>query len=73
MASRPMSVPTPNAALVEEIAITPANIDDGKACPDALPDNPGEMLAYSRQPFWRRGACQGWDVTHRRRRYVETG
>lgn len=26
-------------ALVEEVAITPANINDGKAGPDALPDN----------------------------------
>ncbi|KJF71661.1 MULTISPECIES: IS5 family transposase [Agrobacterium] len=32
-------------ALVEEIAITPANINDGKAGPDALPDNPGDVFA----------------------------
>ena len=34
-------------ALVEEIAITPANINDGKAGPDALPDDPGEVFADS--------------------------
>jgi IS5 family transposase len=34
-------------ALVEEIAITAANINDGKAGPDALPDNPGEVFADS--------------------------
>ena len=38
--------PTPTA-LVEEIAITPANTNDGKAGPDALPDNPGEVFADS--------------------------
>ena len=32
-------------ALVEEVAITPANINDGKAGPDALPDNPGDVFA----------------------------
>lgn len=36
-----------DTALVEEIAITPANINDGKAGPDALPDNPGEVFADS--------------------------
>jgi len=30
---------------VEEIAVTPANINDGRAGPDALPDNPGEVFA----------------------------
>ena len=34
-------------ALVEEIAITSANINDGKAGPDALPDNPGDVFADS--------------------------
>ncbi|SFC49328.1 transposase [Devosia psychrophila] len=33
--------------LVEEIAVTPANINDGKAGPDTLPDNPGEVFADS--------------------------
>ena len=36
-----------DTALVEEIAVTPANINDGKAGPDALPDNPGNVYADS--------------------------
>lgn len=36
-----------DTALVEEVAITPANINDGKAGPDALPDNPGDVFADS--------------------------
>jgi transposase, IS5 family len=36
-----------DTALVEEIAVTAANINDGKADPDALPDNPGEVFADS--------------------------
>ena len=36
-----------DTALVEEVAITPANVNDGKAGPGALPDNPGEMFADS--------------------------
>ena len=36
-----------DTALVEEIAITPANINDGKAGPDALPDDSGEVFADS--------------------------
>jgi IS5 family transposase len=34
-------------ALVEEIAVTPANVNDGKAGPAALPDDPGEVFADS--------------------------
>src|SRR5690606_798720 len=34
-------------ALVEQIAVTPANINDGKAGPEALPVNPGEVFADS--------------------------
>jgi len=34
-------------ALVEKIAITPANVNDGRAGPDALPDDPGEVFADS--------------------------
>jgi IS5 family transposase len=34
-------------ALVEKIAITPANVHDGRAGPDALPDDPGEVFADS--------------------------
>jgi len=36
-----------DTALVEEIAVTPANVNDGKAGPDALPDDPGEVFADS--------------------------
>jgi IS5 family transposase len=35
----------PDTALVEKIAITPANVNDGRAGPDALPDDPGEVFA----------------------------
>jgi transposase, IS5 family len=34
-------------ALVEEVAVTPANVNDGKAGRDALPDQPGEVFADS--------------------------
>ena len=40
-----------DTALVEEIAITPANAKDGRAGPQALPDDPGEVFADS--------ACRG--------------
>jgi IS5 family transposase len=40
-----------DTALVEEVAVTPANVNDGKAGPDALPDTPGEVFADS--------ACRG--------------
>ena len=36
-----------DTALVEEVAITSANINDGRAGPDALPDDPGEVFADS--------------------------
>lgn len=36
-----------DTALVEEIAVTPANINDGRAGPEALPDNPGDVFADS--------------------------
>ena len=36
-----------DTALVEQIAVTPANINDSKAGPAALPDNPGEVFADS--------------------------
>jgi IS5 family transposase len=36
-----------DTALVEEVAITPANINDGKAGPDTLPDDPGDVFADS--------------------------
>ena len=31
-------------ALAEKISITPANVNDGRAGPDTLPDDPGEVL-----------------------------
>ena len=34
-------------ALVEKISITPANVNDGRAGPDALPDDPGDVFADS--------------------------
>lgn len=36
-----------DTTLVEEITITPANINDGKAGPDTLPDDPGDVFADS--------------------------
>lgn len=36
-----------DTALVEELSVTSANINDGKAGPEALPDNPGEVFADS--------------------------
>ena len=36
-----------DTALVEEVSVTSANINDGKAGPQALPDNPGEVFADS--------------------------
>lgn len=36
-----------DTTLVEEVAITPAHVNDGKAGPEALPDNPGEVFADS--------------------------
>jgi transposase, IS5 family len=36
-----------DTGLVEEVAVTPANVNDGNAGPDALPDQPGEVFADS--------------------------
>lgn len=36
-----------DTALVEQVSVTPANINDGRAGPEALPDNPGEVFADS--------------------------
>jgi transposase, IS5 family len=36
-----------DTALVEEVSVTSANINDGRAGPEALPDNPGEVFADS--------------------------
>ena len=35
------------SALVEKVSVTPANVNDGRAGPDALPDDPGEVFADS--------------------------
>jgi len=35
------------SSLVEKVLVTPANVSDGRAGPDALPDAPGEMFADS--------------------------
>ena len=34
-------------ALVEKVSVTPANVNDGRAGPDALPDDPGDVFADS--------------------------
>lgn len=36
-----------DTSLVEHVSVTPANINDGRAGPDALPENPGEVFADS--------------------------
>ena len=36
-----------STALVEQVSVTPANVNDGRAGPDALPDHPGEVFADS--------------------------
>ena len=36
-----------DTALVEEVSVTSANINDSRAGPEALPDNPGEVFADS--------------------------
>lgn len=36
-----------DTALVEKISVTPANVNDGRAGPAALPDDPGEVFADS--------------------------
>lgn len=36
-----------DTALIEEVAVTPANSNDGRAGPEALPDTPGEVFADS--------------------------
>ncbi len=48
-----------DTAPVEEVAITPANVNDGKAGPEALPDDPGEVFADSayRGDHFGRAVC----------------
>ncbi|MBV9811613.1 IS5 family transposase [Sphingomonas sp.] len=36
-----------STALVEQVSVTPANVNDGRAGPDALPNHPGEVFADS--------------------------
>lgn len=36
-----------NTALVEKISVTPDNVNDGRAGPAALPDDPGEVFSDS--------------------------
>lgn len=36
-----------DTSLVEQVSVTPANINDGRAGPEALPENPGEVFADS--------------------------
>ena len=47
MASRLMSARMSTSALVEKISVTSANVNDGRAGPDSLPDDPGEAFADS--------------------------
>lgn len=46
-------------ALVEKVAVTPANVNDGRAGPQALPDDPGEVFADSayRGPHFGQAVC----------------
>ena len=48
-----------DTALVEEVAVTPANVNDGRAGPEALPDAPGEVFADSayRGAHFREAVC----------------
>ena len=57
-----------DTALVEEVAITPANVNDGKAGPQALPDNPGDVFAdsaYRGQHFRERSMQRRHASDHR--------
>ncbi len=48
-----------DTALVEEVVITPANVNDGRAGPGALPPDPGDVFADSayRGPHFRDAVC----------------
>jgi IS5 family transposase len=48
-----------DTALIEEVAVTPANVNDGRAEPEALPDAPGEVFADSayRGAHFREAGC----------------
>ena len=60
-------------ALVEEIAVTPANVNDGKAGSDALPADPGDVFADSALPRPALRRCrsrEGRHAAHCRHRHV---
>ena len=62
-----------DTALVEEVSVTSANINDGRAGPEVLPDNPGEVFADSacRGNHCRDGsACKGRHTADRRHRHA---
>jgi IS5 family transposase len=52
-------------ALVEKIAVTPANVNDGRAGGAVIPDDPGEGFV-SRYPLLHGGPGQGWHATRGR-------
>jgi IS5 family transposase len=57
-------------ALVEQVAVTPANVYDGRAGPDALPEDPGEVFAdsaYRGTHFGNAVRAKGGRVTAHRR------
>ena len=69
-----------DTALVEQVSVTSANIKDGRAGPEALPDNPGEVFAgvedgrrpprLSWQPLPGCRAGKGRNTADRRDRHV---
>ena len=64
-----------DTALVEEVAVTPANINDGRAGPAALPDTPGEVFADSayRGAHFREAVRLGRKSADRRDQHVGLG
>ncbi len=55
-----------STALVEQVAVTPANVNDGRAGPDALPEDPGVCRqCLSRRAFRQCGSGQGRVAAHR--------
>ena len=65
-----------DTALVEEIAIAPANVNDGRAGPQALSDDPGEVFADSAcrgRHFGDAVRAKGGDTPDCRNRHVGSG
>ena len=69
-----------DTVLIEEVAVTPANINDGRAgpdaLPDALPDAPGEVFAdsaYRGAHFREAVRAKGGTRAYRRYRHVGIG